>query len=246
MSLKAVSALPFKRDCLMHWKMRIQQGYSPQQILNAYQAYRDEYVERNGDNMALVKNLARWLSTDEGLKAYAGDPVVCRLTAPDGSPLSKEKLAAVHERFGKLYRQAKTRRSLILSGLHANDSDVSDAAVADAFNEDDKLTEIMVELDIVYDEYLQTVDPENSHGMRTFAAPPVGSSLMDAIERKERIRNLARTDPDFASLVERYETMARDTSSLRLSGHIDDKTWEKRRQAENDLLHEIEKRLEQR
>lgn len=244
LSLKEVSALPFKRDCLTHWKMRVQQGYSPQQIIEAYQAYRDEYLERNGDNMAFVKHLIRWLEEDDGLKAYAGDPVVCRLKAPDGSPLSKEKLAAVHERFGKLYRRAENRRRLILTELKGRDPYVSDATVADAFNEDDKLTEIMVKLDIVYDEYLQTVDPENSHGMRTFAAPPIGSTLMDAVKRKERIRDLARTDPDFAALVERYETMARDTTALRLSGHIDDETWEKRRQDENALLHKIEQKLD--
>ncbi len=245
LSLKAVSALPFKRDCLTHWKMRVQQGYSPQQILDAYRAYRDEYLDRNGDNMALAKNLARWLSTDEGLKAYAGDPAVCRLTMPDGSPLPKQKLAAVHERYGRPYRQMMTRRSLIRSVLVANDPNANEDSIQEAFRTDETLNELAVRCDIIYDEYLQAIDPDNTYGQRTFTSPEIGSGLMRSLKRKECIRSLARIDPDFAALVERYDMLSRDTNALRLSGHIDDKTWEEKQHEIRELIHKIDSKLEE-
>lgn len=50
---------------------------------------------------------------------------------------------------------------------------------------------------------------------------------MELMARKEEIRALANDDPAFAELLERYETLSRDTTACRLIGQLDDKTWEK-------------------
>ena len=61
MSIKPVSSLRFKRDCLAAWERRVAQGFAPEHIIEAYCAYAKSYWMRNGDDATLAKNLARWL-----------------------------------------------------------------------------------------------------------------------------------------------------------------------------------------
>ena len=61
MSIKPVSSLRFKRDCLAAWERRVAQGFAPEHIIEAYFAYAKSYWMRNGDDVTLAKNLARWL-----------------------------------------------------------------------------------------------------------------------------------------------------------------------------------------
>ena len=43
MSIKPVSSLRFKRDCLAAWKRQLENGYEPEQIIEAYEAYARSY-----------------------------------------------------------------------------------------------------------------------------------------------------------------------------------------------------------
>lgn len=92
MSLKPVASLRFKRDCLVAWSWRVAQGFSPEQIIDAYAAYAKSFWMRNGDDTTLAKNLARWLEGEGGLTAYSdesippGPPGCRRRTARHGGP----------------------------------------------------------------------------------------------------------------------------------------------------------------
>lgn len=44
MSIKPVSSLRFKRDCLAAWERRVAQGFAPEHIIEAYFAYADEPI----------------------------------------------------------------------------------------------------------------------------------------------------------------------------------------------------------
>lgn len=44
MSIKPVSSLRFKRDCLAAWERRVAQGFAPEHIVEAYCAYADEPI----------------------------------------------------------------------------------------------------------------------------------------------------------------------------------------------------------
>lgn len=44
MSIKPVSSLRFKRDCLAAWERRVAQGFAPEHIIEAYCAYADEPI----------------------------------------------------------------------------------------------------------------------------------------------------------------------------------------------------------
>ena len=102
MSIKPVSSLRFKRDCLAAWERRVAQGFAPEHIIEAYCAYAKSYWMRNGDNVTLAKNLARWLEGEGGLSAYADTarPARCGWRAighagtRPGRPRLREALAA--------------------------------------------------------------------------------------------------------------------------------------------------------
>ena len=117
MSIKPVSSLRFKRDCLAAWERRVAQGFSPEQIIDAYAAYAKSFWMRNGDDTTLAKNLARWLEGEGGLTAYSDEPIPPDLLDADGGPLDMVGLAQADPDFAKLWRKVETRRSVIRSQL---------------------------------------------------------------------------------------------------------------------------------
>ena len=245
MSLKPVVALSFKRDCLDAWNRRIDEGYSPKQIHDAYDTYARSYERRNGNDNSKAKNLASWLTRECGLVDFADDPERCYARNDDGSPLSMEDLAEHYKRFGRLWRKAKGRRGLVLSLLHDRNPGLTKKELEEGLQDDREYCDFMDACRIAYGQYLRCVDPSNSHGLFKEESLFQGTDLMAFIARKEEIRTLADDDPDFAELLDRYETFSKDTTTCRLIGQLDDKAWEKRRYEELQLQHEIEARIEQ-
>lgn len=117
MSIKPVASLRFKRDCLAAWERRVAQGFSPEQIIDAYAAYAKSFWMRNGDDTTLAKNLARWLEGEGGLTAYSDEPIPPDLLDADGGPLDMVGLAQADPDFAKLWHKVETRRSVIRSQL---------------------------------------------------------------------------------------------------------------------------------
>ena len=106
-----------KRDCLAAWERRVAQGFSPEQIVDAYAAYAKSYWMRNGDDARLAKSLVRWLEGEGGLTAYSDEPILPDLLDADGEPLDMVALAQADPDFAKLWRKVETRRSVIRSQL---------------------------------------------------------------------------------------------------------------------------------
>lgn len=246
MSLKPIVAIGFKRDCYEAWKHRIDEGYTPEQIIAAYTSYSRSYEGRNGSDNSKAKNLASWLTREGGLVDFADDPDRCLALNEDGSPLSMEKLAEHHKRFGRLWRKASNRRRVVTSVLHADNVDFSEDELKQALEEDRQYRDFMNACRVAYDEYLLVVDPDNFYGLRREDSPFKGVDLMELVARQEEIRALANDDPTFAELLERYETLSRDTTACRLIGQLDDKAWERRRYEELRLQHEIESKIKKR
>lgn len=117
MSLKPLTSLAFKRDALKAWKAKVVAGFDPEQIVDAYAAYAKDYWLRNGDDNRLAKNLPRWLACDDGLAAWADEPIPPDIFAADGEPLDMAGLAQADPDFAKLWRKVQTRRSVIRSQL---------------------------------------------------------------------------------------------------------------------------------
>lgn len=117
MSIKPVSSLRFKRDCLAAWERRVAQGFAPEHIIEAYAAYAKSYWMRNGDDVTLAKNLARWLEGEGGLSAYADEPIPPDLLDADGEPLDMHGLAQADPDFAKLWRRVETQRCVIRSTM---------------------------------------------------------------------------------------------------------------------------------
>lgn len=245
-SLKPIVALRFKKDCYEAWRKRLDEGYTPSQMLSAYRAYAAQYERRNGSDASMAKNLARWLMDKGGLVDYADDPMRCVKTNDDGSPLSMRDLAEVYKRFGRLWRKMRSRRQLVLSEVLSLNPDADEEAISEALRDDRQYCDFMDACRVSYDEYLRAVDPENAYGLHMEDDPLGRSSLPELLARKEEIRAMAESDPDFADLLERYEMLARDISECRLIGQLDDKAWEKKRYEELQLVHQIEERLEKR
>lgn len=118
-SLKPLASLKFKRDCLKAWKAKVASGFEPEQIIDAYTAYAKDYWIRNGDDNRLAKNLPRWLECDDGLAAWADEPIAPDILGTDGEPLSMEELAKADPGFAKLWRKVQTRRDVIRSLLYS-------------------------------------------------------------------------------------------------------------------------------
>lgn len=243
MSLKPVVALSFKRDCFDAWNHRVQEGYSPKQILDAYDSYARSYKRRNGTDNSKAKNLASWLTREGGLVDFADDPERCYATNEDGSPLSMEDLAGRYKRFGKLWKKARGRRGLVLSLLYDRNPNLTKKELEEGLQDDRQYCDFMDACRIAYNQYLRCVDPDNFYGLVHEESPFMSTDLMTFIARKEEIRALANDDPDFAELLDRYETFSKDTTTCRLIGQLDDKAWERRRYEELQLQHEIEDRL---
>lgn len=121
-SLKPLTSLKFKRDCLKAWKAKVASGFEPEQIIDAYTAYAKDYWIRNGDDNHLAKNLPRWLEGEDGLAAWADEPIAPDILGTNGEPLSMEELAEVDSGFAKLWRKAQTRRDVIRSLLYSDGS----------------------------------------------------------------------------------------------------------------------------
>ena len=116
-SLKPVTSLAFKRDCLKVWKSKVASGFEPEQIIEAYTAYAKDYWIRNGDDNHLAKNLPRWLECDNGLAAWADEPIAPDILSSGHEPLSMAELAKADPDFAKLWRKVQTRRDVIRSLL---------------------------------------------------------------------------------------------------------------------------------
>lgn len=243
MSLKPVVALSFKRDCLEAWNHRIEEGYTARQILDAYADYARSYTMRNGDDASKAKNLASWLIREGGLVDIADEPERCLATNEDGSPLSMEDLAGLHKRFGRLWRRARGRRVIVASVLSSECPDFSKDDLREALSEDREYRDAMNACRVAYDQYLLVVDPDNFFGLRNDESPFQGADLAALLSRQEEIHALANDDPDFAELLDRYETLSRDITACKLISQLDDKAWEKKRYEELQLQKEIEGRL---
>lgn len=242
MSLRPIVAIKFKQDCFDAWNHRIGEGYTAKQILDAYEAYARSYERRNGSDNSKAKNLASWLMRQGGLVDLADDPERCLVAHEDGSPLSMEELATEHKRFGKLWRKAIGRRGYVSSVFHEQSPNALEDELEGALQDDAQYCDFMDACRIAYNQYLQCIDPEDFYGLRQ-ESPVMGTDLMEFIARKEEIRALANDDAEFASLLDRYETLSRDTTTCRLVGQLDDKAWERRRYEELQLQHEIEDRI---
>ena len=59
----------FKWNRLAAWERLVAEGFSPEQIVNAYAAPAESYWLRNRDDPALAKNLARRIENEGGLCA---------------------------------------------------------------------------------------------------------------------------------------------------------------------------------
>lgn len=116
-SLKPVTSLRFKRDCRAAWRRQVESGFSPGQIADAYAAYARDYWLRNGDDAKLAKNLLRWLEGDDGLAAWADEPVAPDVAGRGGEPLGMAELAEADPGFAKLWRKVQARRNVVLSLL---------------------------------------------------------------------------------------------------------------------------------
>ncbi len=136
MPIKPVASLRFKRDCLAAWERRVAQGFSPEQIVDAYAAYAKSYWMRNGDDARLAKNLARWIEGEGGLSAYSDEPIPPDLLDADGGPLDMVGLAQADPDFAKLWRKVETRRSVIRSQMAMGGSLPPEEQVLAACEED--------------------------------------------------------------------------------------------------------------
>ena len=136
MSLKPVASLRFKRDCRAVWQRKVESGFEPGQIADAYAAYARDYWIRNGDDARLAKNLLRWLEGDDGLAAWADEPVAPDVLGCGGEPLGMPELAEADPGFGRLWRKVVARRNVVRSLLYdekpgATEDDVSEKCAAD-------------------------------------------------------------------------------------------------------------------
>lgn len=158
LSIKPVASLKFKRDCLVAWKRRVAEGFTPEQIIDAYAAYAKSYWLRNGDDASLSKNLARWIEGEGGLSAFADEPIPPDMLDADGGPLDMAGLAQSDPEFAKLWRRVETRRSVIRSQLYAAGGAVSENEVAEACDEDGLYGRYLSACKERHGRYLQLVD----------------------------------------------------------------------------------------
>ena len=121
MSLKPVSSLKFKRDCFEAWKRKVADGFTPDQIISAYDAYAKSYWVRNADDKKLAKNLIRWLEGEGGLEAFADEPIPPGILGKDGKPLTMKELADADPDFAPLWNKLKSARCVVLSIMCSND-----------------------------------------------------------------------------------------------------------------------------
>ena len=138
MSIKPVSSLKFKRDCFEAWKRKVADGYTPEQIIRAYDAYAKAYWMRNADDKKLAKNLIRWLEGEGGLGAFADEPIPPSLLGHDGKPLTMEELADADPDFAPLWNKLKSARCVVLSLMIADTEERPSQEELDAACDEDR------------------------------------------------------------------------------------------------------------
>ena len=114
----------------------MESGYEPGQIAEAYAVYARDYWVRNGDDAGLAKNPLRWLEGEDGLVAWASEPVAPDVLGRGGEPLGMPELAEADPEFGKLWRKVVARRNVVHPLLYderpdATEEDVSEKCAAD-------------------------------------------------------------------------------------------------------------------
>lgn len=156
MSIKPVSSLKFKRDCFEAWKRKVADGYTPEQIIRAYDAYAKAYWVRNADDKKLAKNLIRWLEGEGGLEAFADEPIPPSLLGHDGKPLTMEELANADPDFAPLWNKLKSARCVVLSLMVASTGErPSQEELDSACSENGQVQRRLAKCTERYDRYLK-------------------------------------------------------------------------------------------
>lgn len=165
MSIKPVSSLKFKRDCFEAWKRKVADGYTPEQILHAYDAYAKAYWMRNADDKKLAKNLIRWLEGEGGLEAFADEPIPPSLLGHDGKPLTMEELADADSDFAPLWNKLKSARCVVLSLMIADTEERPSQEELDAAcNEDRQFQRCLAKCRERYERYLKLFELFSEEG----------------------------------------------------------------------------------
>lgn len=173
MSLKPVTSLRFKRDCHEAWRRKVASGFLPDQIADAYAAYSRSYWLRNGDDRRLAKNLLRWIEGEDGLAAWADEPVPPDLLGCDGEPLDMPGLAKADPEFAPLWRKVESRRSIVRSLLYDERPGASEEDVAERCAGDRLYGKYMAACEERYGRYLAICELLHGGGRRD-AAPADG------------------------------------------------------------------------
>ena len=156
-SLKPLTSLKFKRDCLKVWKAKAASGFEPEQIVDAYAAYAKDYWIRNGDDNRLAKNLPRWLECGDGLAAWADEPIAPDILGADGEPLDMPGLAQADPGFAKLWRKVQTRRSVMRSQLYMGGERPPESEVLALCEQDGPYQRYYAACEERYGRYLKTL-----------------------------------------------------------------------------------------
>lgn len=155
MSIKPVSSLRFKRDCLAAWERQLENGYEPGQIIEAYEAYARSYWIRNADDATLAKNLIRWLEGEGGLIAFAEEPIPPSILGRNGDPLSMEELAEADPDFAPLWRKLESARAVVRSIMFMDGHRYPEEEVLEACKEDAQYQRCLARCKERYERYLK-------------------------------------------------------------------------------------------
>lgn len=158
MSIKPVSSLKFKRDCLTAWKRQLENGYEPEQIIEAYEAYARSYWIRNADDATLAKNLIRWLEGEGGLSAFADEPIPPSILGKNGDPLSMEELAEADPDFAPLWRKLESARAVVRSIMFMDGHRYPEEEVLEACKEDAQYQRCLARCKERYERYLKVFE----------------------------------------------------------------------------------------
>lgn len=158
MSIKPVSSLRFKRDCLAAWKRQLENGYEPEQIIKAYEAYARSYWIRNADDATLAKNLIRWLEGEGGLSSFADEPIPPSILGRNGGPLSMEELAEADPDFAPLWRKLESARAVVRSIMFMDGKRYPEEEVLEACKEDAQYQRCLARCKERYERYLKVFE----------------------------------------------------------------------------------------
>ncbi len=158
MSIKPVSSLRFKRDCLAAWKRQLENGYEPEQIIEAYEAYARSYWIRNADDATLAKNLIRWLEGEGGLSSFADEPIPPSILGRNGGPLSMEELAEADPDFAPLWRKLESARAVVRSIMFMDGKRYPEEEVLEACREDAQYQRCLARCKERYERYLKVFE----------------------------------------------------------------------------------------